>query len=151
MSTAPASLGQAWASWALGFTASAVQLMDGHRYLGSEWSRRMAAQPLRMCKRGFLACFEELCGSISQPSPVLLAIPATTPMCVCVCPQGQLGEAHGEDGGQHREVLGRFCTLTASYTQKVANPRNEVDLLVKQHGDYANIESLAPQRALPGS
>ncbi|GAB0195432.1 hypothetical protein GRJ2_002008500 [Grus japonensis] len=49
------------------------------------------------------------------------------------------------------DVLGWFCTLTASYTQKVANHRNEVDLLVKQLADYANIESLVPQRALPGS
>lgn len=62
---------------------------------------------------------------------------------VCL-PQGQVGEAHGKDSGQCREVLGPFCTLTASYTQKVANLCSEVDLLVKQLADYADTESLVP-------
>lgn len=145
---APASLGEVWVCWTPGFTASAVPLTDRHRCLGSEWSRRMAAQPLRMSKRGFLACTEEHHGSNSQPRLVVVAIPATP--CVCVS-QGQPGEAHGEDGGQRREVLGWFFTLTASYTQVVANLLNKVDLLVKPHADYANTESLVPQRALPGS
>lgn len=145
---APANLSQVWVCSTLGFTASTVHLMDRRHSLGREWSRRMAAQPLRMCKRGFLACVEEHHGSNSQPRPVLLAMPATPHVYP---PQGQLAEAHGEDSGQCRDVPGWFCTLTASYTQKVANHRNEVDLLVKQLADYANIESLVPQRALPGS
>lgn len=79
---------------------------------------------------------------------MLPAISATTPMCVS---QGQVGEAHGEDSDQSREVLGQFCTLMASYTQKVANLHKKVDLLVKQLADYADTESLVPPRALPGS
>jgi len=108
----------------------------------------MAAQPLRMRKRGFLACTEKHRGSNSQPRPALLAIPVTT---LCVPTQGEPGEAHGEDGGQHREVLGQFCTGMASYTQKVANICNKVDLLVKELADSTDTKSLVPRRALPGS
>lgn len=39
-------------------------------------------------------------------------------------------------------VLDQFCTLMASYTQKVASFLNEVDLPVKQLADYTNFEGL---------
>lgn len=110
----------------------------------------MAAQPLRLWKKGFLACVEKHHGSNSQPCPALPAIPATTPTCV-PSHQGQLGEAHGEDGGQRGEVLGRFCILTTSHTQKVADLRDEADLLAKRLADYADVGSLVPRRALLGS
>lgn len=39
-------------------------------------------------------------------------------------------------------VLDQFCTLMASYTQKVASFLNDVDLPVKQLADYTNFEGL---------
>lgn len=68
VSTAPTSLGQARDCWTLGFTASADPREDGYRCLGSKSSMRMAAEPLKMWKRGSLPALRNILAQI--PSSV---------------------------------------------------------------------------------
>ncbi|NXE54536.1 FA92B protein, partial [Casuarius casuarius] len=48
------------------------------------------------------------------------------------------------------KYFGRFCSLMASYTQKVAKLRDKSDLLVRQLIDYANTESPELRNTMKG-